>query len=281
VSAAFAFDKTNGVGTVWGKISHQDGITILHDIKADKYNYAVRIQNKLLADEAWEIVLLNEADSLALWKAKLDGNEKVFLTRAGFAVEDEKIKLSSENPTNLALEVYPLKPRASIQADTIFKKINLPTLDGMVQKARIELVKLAGPVREIPLSTNKWHLAIKPNDADFTNAAVWKIKLPENLDMRLDPILRIRYIGDVARIKLDGKLLDDNFYNGREFDLGLKRYGILDGELRLEILPLRNAAPIFIEEKAKPDFGDAESLAKPLSAEIINRHEVEFIPASP
>jgi hypothetical protein len=87
----------------------------------------------------------------------------------------------------------------------------------------------------------------------------------------------------VARLTLNGRLLDDNFYSGREFDLGLNRYApeILTGDLRLEILPLRKDAPIFFEPKDRPDFGSRESIATVQDAEIISRHEVEFTPATP
>ena len=84
-------------------------------------------------------------------------------------------------------------------------------------------------------------------DSDFTNAAVWQITLPQKLDLRSNPLLRIHYVGDVARLTLNGRLIDDNFYAGRTFDLGLNRYApeILTGDLRLEILPLRKDAPIY------------------------------------
>ena len=138
-------------------------------------------------------------------------------------------------------------------------------------KVKTELLQRAGPVREIPMSTGKAQIAIAPNDADFTNAAVWKIKLPTQMDLSANPLLRIRYLGDVARLTLNGKLIADNFYAGREFDLGLKRYGpeIATGDLRLEILPLRKDAPIFLEPKARPDFGNNASVVELQSVEII------------
>jgi hypothetical protein len=70
-------------------------------------------------------------------------------------------------------------------------------------------------------------------------------------------------------------LLDDNFYSGREFDLGLNRYlpEILTGDLRLEILPLRKDAPIYLEPKARPDFGTNETLLKLQSVEIVTGAE--------
>jgi beta-galactosidase len=146
------------------------------------------------------------------------------------------------------------------------------------QPAKMELVKSAGPAREIPLGEGKSHLALAPKDADFAQAAVWKITLPAKLDLTKNPLLRLQYAGDVARITLNGRLLADNFYAGREFDLGLNRYGpeILTGDLRLEILPLRKDAPIFLEPKAQPDFGDQESLVKLFTAEIVNFEKPEF-----
>ena len=140
-------------------------------------------------------------------------------------------------------------------------------------KVRAELIRSAGPAREIPLSGGKSHIAMAPADADFTNAAVWKIKLPANVNLKNNPLLRVHYLGDVARLTLNGKLIDDNFYSGREFDLGLERYGaeILKGELQLEILPLRKDAPIFIESKDRPDFGKSDRLAELQSMELIDR----------
>jgi len=138
-------------------------------------------------------------------------------------------------------------------------------------KVKTELLQPTGPARKIPLS-GKAQLAIAPEDSDFTNAAVWKIKLPAKVDLKANPLLRIRYVGDVARLTLNGRLIADNFYAGREFDLRLKRYGpeFFNGDLRLEILPLRKDAPIFIEPKNRPDFGKADSLAEVQSVEIVN-----------
>ena len=141
-----------------------------------------------------------------------------------------------------------------------------------IEPVKTELLQTAGPARQILLSKDKPRI-IAPTDADFSSAAIWKIKLPAGIDLRANPILRIHYLGDVARLTLNGRLLDDNFYSGREFDLGLNRYApeIMTGDLRLEILPLRKDAPIFIEPKARLDFGQAESLVKLQSVEIINR----------
>ncbi|HEU5395697.1 MAG TPA: beta-galactosidase, partial [Verrucomicrobiae bacterium] len=131
----------------------------------------------------------------------------------------------------------------------------------------------AGPARQIPISTGKWHIAVGPTDAEFTNAAVWQIELPKDLDLSKDPLLRIHYAGDVARVTLDGKLIDDDFYSGRDFEIGLKRYApaILHGDLRLEILPLPKGAPIYLEPRARPNFGNADDIAQLNSVELVTQ----------
>lgn len=212
VKAEFAFDPQ----TLMGRASSQ---SVFDNIKPSR-KPAIKLKTK--SGQNIQIVLLSDADSLALHKA--DNGKIVF-----------------EQPA-----------RRNSTA------------------AKAALLKEAGPAREIPLG-GKNHLALVPSDADFTNAAVWQIKLPAKTDLAKNPLLRIRYIGDVARLTLNGKLINDDFFTGRDFEIGLKRYApeILTGDLRLEILSLRKDAPIFLEPKNRPDFGTNSALLKLESVEIL------------
>jgi hypothetical protein len=131
-------------------------------------------------------------------------------------------------------------------------------------------LQTAGPAREFAPDGGK---PIAPTDAEFTNAAVWRVALPAGMDLRANPLLRIHYVGDVARLTLNGRLIEDNFYSGRTFDLGLKRYApeILTGELELQVLPLRRDAPIYLTDEARAELGSAASVAAVLSAEIVTQ----------
>ena len=79
-------------------------------------------------------------------------------------------------------------------------------------------------------------------DADFEQAAVYEIDLP---DERENVLLDIDYEGDVARLYADGKLVDDNFYNGRHFQFALWRLPKNCHKLELRILPLQNDMPVY------------------------------------
>jgi hypothetical protein len=232
-----------------------------------------------------QIVVLSDADSLALWKGSLQGRERVFLSKAGLVLDGENIRLTSTDRDELAVEIYPAPSKIifngkSVRAkrDGVFQKFTPDKPKAISIKATLEKIQPAGPPRTIPLGKIKEAVAAAPEDADFAKAAVWKIKLPDKVDLSVDPLLRLNYVGDVARVSLNGKLLTDDFYNGNKFDVGLRRYapGILKGDLRVAILPLRKDAPIYFTPGATPDFGNAESLAVLRGLEIIPRYTVEF-----
>jgi hypothetical protein len=122
------------------------------------------------------------------------------------------------------------------------------------------------------------HVAAEPVDADFDAAAAWTIKLPPDANQSRKLILRANYVGDVARYYLDGKLLTDNFYTGGPFDIGLDRFGpdVYSKGLTLKILPLRKDAPIYLEQEAKPDFGDQDSILKLNGIEVLEECDAQF-----
>jgi hypothetical protein len=141
-----------------------------------------------------------------------------------------------------------------------------------------ESVRTAGSAREIPLGRISEPVAVEPSDADFEQAAVWKIKLPAGFDpAAADTLLRIHYVGDVARVYLGGRLINDDFYNGAPLEIGLRRYAgeLKNTELTIAILPLRRdaitgAKPlIFLPATAQPDFAGKDSIVRLDAVEIV------------
>ena len=140
------------------------------------------------------------------------------------------------------------------------------------------LIKPAGPLRKIAPGRSKQPVAAAPVDADFADAALWLIKLPADLDLTADTILRLHYTGDVARIYIGGRFITDDYYNGNALEIGLRRYAadLKDGGLTIAILPLQKNAPIYLPDSAKPDFGAADSAVGLQSAELVQNAAVEI-----
>lgn len=122
---------------------------------------------------------------------------------------------------------------------------------------QITKVREAGHQRDITIGVQK--VAEEPVDADFDNAAVYRITLPADATLFAPPqvgkgwegaLLEIAYRGDVARLYADGRLIADNFYNGRPFLFGLWRLTPGTKELELRILPLQKDMPVYFPREA-------------------------------
>ena len=77
-------------------------------------------------------------------------------------------------------------------------------------------------------------------------------------------LLRIAYQGDIARIYAGGRLITDDFYHGAPWEIGLRGIPAADLKqgLELQILPLRQDAPIYLAAAAKPAIAAGGQVAK-------------------
>lgn len=115
-------------------------------------------------------------------------------------------------------------------------------------------LKEAGAPRTITIGVNK--AAEEPTDADFEQAAVYQINVPEEARRGFHRLLSIDYRGDVARLYADGQLIQDNFYNGRPMLYGLWRLPAGTKQLELRILPLQKDMPIYFPREADTTPGE-------------------------
>lgn len=142
----------------------------------------------------------------------------------------------------------------------------------------VERVRDADAPRAVPLGRAPKPVAAMPTDGDFAAAAVWRIKLPAGLRTETRPLLRLRYTGDVARVLIDGEFVNDDYYNGAPFEIGLWRHpaALRGAEITVAILPLARASvsgptPLiyFSAPAALPAFGDRDAVAELQTAELI------------
>jgi beta-galactosidase len=284
VPAQFAFDAAGpAVEAFTGRLTHVENINLLRDIKP-----GTKVAAKLrLADgHSIQIVVLDQKSSLAIWKGNWQGRDRVFLTKAGLILDGDNLRLTATATADLNVAIYPAPASLAYngsdlarKTDGVFECFTPRVLRAVKLKATFKSVQAAGPPREIPMGKIQQPVSTAPLDSDFEKAAVWRVKIPEGVDLGTDPILRLHYTGDVARVMLDGKFITDDFYNGNAFDIGLRRHApeILTGDLRIAILPLRKDAPIYMAEKARPHFGSADSVAALQRIEIIPRYQLELI----
>ncbi len=145
-------------------------------------------------------------------------------------------------------------------------------------------VRAPDPPRTLQMGASfSWRpqpLPLAPDDGDFSHAAVWKLQLPAvpPAPQLADVFLRIRYQGDAARLSSGATLLDDSFWNGIPWEIGLRETGLLSGApqtLQLRILPLPKSFPMYIENADQLSFprGVADALS---GIELVPRYQVKL-----
>jgi hypothetical protein len=283
IPAQFAFNTNSpAIKALSGKITHADGVNILQEFTPGTKPIAALT----LADGSTiQIVVLDSKDALALWKGNFQGRDHVFLTSADLVLDGTALRLSSTNRADLEFGIYPAPESLACdghklkgKTDGVFQRFVSSISEEHISPISFTETEKPGPLRKISLGTIAQPVAAAPVDSDFAAAAVWTVSLPAKIDMASDPILRIHYVGDVARVMLNGKFITDDFYNGNAFDIGLRRHApeILNGKLQIAILPLQKDAPIYMADKARPDFGNSDSLATIQRVEIIPQFHLQF-----
>ena len=216
------------------------------------------------------------AGTMCIFPVNIDGIR--YATAQLIANREGKIYMEQIKgiPTTIAIDgrvLKNLKPKGTEKP--VYKNIYLLTSaqaerlflseEGKTKKEAVAFrkVKEAGAPRKITIGVNK--VAEEPVDADFENAAVYTIDIPKEASLHtphsslLTPhssLLTINYQGDVARLYADGKLIDDNFYNGRPFQYALWRLPKDCHQLELRILPLQKDMPVYFPREADVTPGE-------------------------
>jgi len=236
------------------------------------------------------LVLLPESEAENVWKVD---NTAVLLKTASFAFSDGRIwTLQSNGIPTFDLGIFgsaiPEAPDAARlnpgSSDGLFRSysITLPTVTlepvvTPVTKFEPRAPWKPGP----PVSWRSNTIPLAPDDTDFAHAATWKLALPPLPSGISDAFLTIHYQGDAARIYRDGALVDDNFWNGIPWIIGLRELGYSAGEtLDLKILPLPKEFPMYIENANRLRFSNG--LAGGLTGvSIVPQYQIELKEAKP
>ena len=123
-------------------------------------------------------------------------------------------------------------------------------MNQVISQVPFTKVQEPGPQRQIVKGKAK--VAAAPTEADWDNAAIYKIGI-EAVDSTL---LSIEYQGDCARLYANGQLIADNFQYGRPFLYGLWRLPQGTTEMELRIMPMQSNAPIYLPREADSTVGE-------------------------
>lgn len=270
VPAEFAFEQTQELQSPQVAIVSAEGQQLLRNINPGHAPF-VTLKGKT---GLVQLVLLDEADSLRLWKGDYLGKTCVVLSPADSLVFDQgHLSASASDPARLSLGFCPTQKGENIgpgpkRWSGVFQFADQPVAPQPTMKAVVSKLRAAGPARQVQMGKSKQPVAAAPTDADFEHAAVWRIQVPDSALAHPECFLRLHYQGDAIRVMIGDTFITDDYSNGRPLDIGLWRHrvALAKEELKVLILPLRSDAPIFIPDDARPKEGSVAALD---SAELI------------
>ena len=189
------------------------------------------IDNKLVSGSKFQVSSTSEAAK------PITGLEVVLLS------EDKAIRSFKIDD-----KIYVAKKTGNIIYKDGDKIIEEEWKESKTKTITITKTKDAAEPRIIPMGSQK--VAAMPTNEDFDAAAIWNLDFSKVQSSMFNvQFLKIDYAGDCARVYADGKLVMDNFWNGKPM---LVRMSDLAGKkVELRILPLSKDAPIYLQKEQK------------------------------
>lgn len=190
---------------------------------------------------AVRIVLLSRDAAENIWT--IDGSPGLISTPDQYYCDHATLHLlSSSNPVFHFGVLGPESPSALRPSQQFHNRL-FRQYTARVQPAhptlRVRYLHAASP-RVLTPAQLKRPVPFAPITKDFKHAAAWRLHVSWPRSSALSNVfLNIRYAGDVARLYSGSRLLDDNFWNGTTWQLGMQPWkdDINRGPLRLLILP--------------------------------------------
>ncbi len=198
-----------------------------------------------------EILLLSEEDSLNTWKINIAGRRHMALCPIELWQKGDSLKFRTCQSAPAVLRIYP-----ATEQKFFYQGIPIAP-----QRAG-EFSVYALPIRKLPQVsvTFQANTEIPAADSNYpfrkedAPPKAWRIRFGR-IDWNLvsDVLVCFEYIGDTARLYLNGSLVADNFWSKTDWEVGIKRWkkelAEPDAELVLVISPWQKGQEVFVQKR--------------------------------
>lgn len=172
-----------------------------------------------------EVLTITREDALNSWKISLD-KEYLLLTEGEVIESEDGYVILSRNSSQL--RAYPALPAAPTGYQYIGDEAGFAAYESIAKYPSADV--------EYKLLKEAADSKIKLYEFSF--------EYPAGAE---DCFLQIDFGGDTAKVYIDGEQVDDWFYTGQTWEIGLKRYGFPD-KLQIEIEALEENAERYLEK---------------------------------
>jgi beta-galactosidase len=278
IPAEFAFDAET-VLAVEGRIRRDRGRIIADIVPSSTGVTVVRDRQ----GGSHRLLLLSDADARRLWVGDLFGDRRLILTDASVSITHDSLVLRQRANPDFSFAVWPHLPQmAGMRPESgggILQRYRVKMGARALPRPDLQKTREPGKVRPLNL-TGPQGSAVQPEPEAFTAAGAWRLTVPKDVLSDVDDAwLTIDYTGDIARLFDGNDMLDDAFWDGRKWNIGLKRFAARLGRpWDLTILPLRGDAPIYLDAAVRPKIAASEQIAELRSVRIEPEYKLVVSP---
>ena len=236
------------------------------------------------------IITLASEDIERLSVLPFDGQRRLILTDALAFERDGELVLRSMGVAAFYVAVYPPLERAvrsthafvEAPRDGVFQRfaVTVPMVAFDVGVTSLRLAQKVQPVASGGVAL----AAVEPAPECFGKAAAWRIEVPIaalNATGLSNAYLSIQYAGDVGRLFSGGDLIDDHFYNGLSWEIGVRNVMIDPQQpLMLTVLPMRADAPVYLDARHDLRGSISDQVAEVFGVKWVPEYEVVLSLAS-
>ncbi|HWT65501.1 MAG TPA: beta-galactosidase [Terracidiphilus sp.] len=282
IAPEFAFEArtVKSVKVLSGAVRTVGGVTFVEGVKPGVDAW---IDVTAQDGTATRLLVLSAEDAENAWRVHADGAERLLVTKADVAPDlDGPVRLRQRGAARFGFALVPAVEHAP-QASVALRRDGAEFVAEAPQralKASVKLVAAAGeaaPVKLGPLNGRDRPVAQAPAEGPLAGAGRWAVEIPAGAGDGLNEVyLEIGYAGDVARLSAGGRLLEDNFFDGKMWSVGLKQMlgEKIAGPLELSVLPLRRDAPVYFELAQPVEFDANGQAARVDSVKLVPEYEV-------
>ncbi|WP_144107674.1 beta-galactosidase [Paraburkholderia sp. BCC1886] len=214
------------------------------------------------------LMTLARADIERMSVLSVDGRRRLIMTDALAFERDGDLVLRSIGVASFEVAVYPPLDRVPVSSSsqtTTHALVEAPRHD-VFQRFEVSMPEQAFDVSVVPTRAARpvaaieiggvANAAVEPWPESFGKAAAWRLDVPEQALAApglSNAYLSIEYSGDVGRLFSGAAMIDDHFYNGLPWRIGVRNVAIdPHAPLLLTVLPLRADAPIYLDARYDP-----------------------------
>jgi len=195
-----------------------------------------------------KILVIDKAFALKSWMINIKGEKHIAFSDASLIGEKDSLEFVSLGSQSFDLYIYPkLSSKPQVTEGSI---TDLSDEKHLMSGYRIDLPQCNFDLKIERYGENKLQLSFPEY-------------LPDGLN---DVFIRINYIGDTGMSFMNGELIDDQFYYGQPWIIGLKKFYDLPQHTRMNFYfrPMYRDASYLVDLKkeAIPDFSKAQSSLK-------------------